>query len=76
MGELKKSFETKWSNFDQRIDDLEGSVYGAVYKSANEVKQFLEVPFRRQFFVRARATAVVDQLTRETLDAGEEDYFT
>ena len=34
------------------------------------------VPFRRDFFVRASATAVVDQLTRGTLDAGEEDYST
>ena len=45
MGKLKETFETKWSDFDQRIQALEESVYNAIHDSSDEVKGFLETDF-------------------------------
>ncbi|KAM0804799.1 hypothetical protein BDR22DRAFT_817868 [Usnea florida] len=45
IGKLEELFKTKWDNFDERIDALERSVYGAIHVAGEEVKEFLETDF-------------------------------
>ena len=45
IGKLEETFKAKWDNFDERIDALERSVYGAIHVAGEEVKEFLETDF-------------------------------
>ena len=45
MAELKKSFEKKWSELDERIQGLDESVFDLTHKVSEQVKNFLETDF-------------------------------
>ena len=68
MAKLKETFEAKWSDFDQRIEDLEGSVYDAFHDAQDEVKKFLENDFNPRL---GRAMQDLRTAHTETLEKNE-----